>query len=90
MITLKEAEKVAEEYGYKLVRKIPKRIHCICGGKQIGLIETNIFINYNGNERVCSGWKCFCRKCGIEGTPSRTQRIAMENWNHEITYGWEV
>lgn len=90
MITLKEAEKVANEYGYKLVRKIPKRIHCICGGKQVGIEETHYTVNYNDKEYRIYGWKCFCRKCGVESTPGKTMMVATENWNREITYGWEV
>lgn len=87
MMALDELKHEAELHGYRLVKKRAsmKKVPCICGNKQVSLVEDYKtvpslakcgFTNYKG-------WRCECPRCHRHSSFARTQENAVWMWNRE-------
>ena len=74
-MTFEELKAEAKRQGYNLVKKptyIPLK-PCVCGAKLSVKAKWTIYGN---------AYKCI--KCGLESTPSKTQKGAREYWNFKV------
>lgn len=74
-LSIEELKKMADELGYKLVKKqqpLPKLLPCKCG-----CTRREIWL-------TVSGKSYHCPQCGLAGQPGTTQREQRENWNAAV------